>query len=322
MTCPGSENNAQPLVSVIIPIYNVAEYLPKCLDSLLSQTLKDIEIICVNDGSTDDSGKVLAEYAEKDCRIRVITQPNSGISLARNAGIRVARAECLGFVDPDDWVEADTYETAYNAMKEADLVCFGTRLVGDTTIGDRRSDIEYFRVKYSGLQELTDEMRLNTDSSVWNKLFSMKLVREYGLEFPVGKLYEDFSFYWRYVLVCRTAYFIPEFKYNYLRRSGSVMAETFKGYRRAIEHLLICPEIYRFAEEKGLWDNRRGLLNSLFLNCFWFAYRHVPEDMRERVLELGTKEVREIGLSGNPVIDALGKGDYSDICPDGQAIVY
>ncbi len=314
MTYLGSEKNAQPLVSVIIPIYNVAEYLPKCLDSLLGQTLKDIEIICVNDGSTDNSGKVLAEYAEKDPRIKVITQPNRGISMARNVGIKIARADCLGFVDPDDWVEADTYETTYCAMKNADLVCFGTNLVGDTSIGDRESDIEYFRLKYSGLHELTDDMRLNTDSSVWNKLFSTKLIREYGLEFPVGKLYEDFSFYWRYVLVCHTVYFIPEFKYNYLRRSGSIMAETFKGSKRAIEHLLICPEIYRFADERGLWDNRRGLLNSLFLKCFWFAYQHVPVDMRKEVLELGTKEVREIGLAGNPVIDALAKGDYSEPC--------
>ncbi len=93
-----------------------------------------------------------------------------------------------------------------------------------------RSDTEYFRVKYGGLQELTDEMRLNTDSSVWNKLFSLKPVREHGLEFPGGgKLYEDFSFYWRYVLVCRTAYFIPEFKYNYLRRSGSSWRRRSRG---------------------------------------------------------------------------------------------
>lgn len=306
-TLPTNDN---PLVSIIVPVYNVGQYLPKCLDSLVNQTLKNIEIICVNDGSTDGSGEILADYANKDGRIRIITKKNGGLSSARNAGIAVARADYLGFVDSDDWVEADTYESAYFAMNGVDLVCFGTNLVGDTTIGDHRSDLEYYRIKYTGFQELNDEIRMNVDASAWNKLFSAELIRKYGLEFPVGMLYEDFSFYWRYILLSHTAYFIPEPKYNYLRRSGSIMAETFKGNKRAIEHLQIFPEIFYFAKERNLLAERVDLFNSLFLNCFWFAYLHVPGYMKKKVLKLGSKEVRELRLGGNPSIESLGRREY------------
>ncbi len=303
----------KPSVSIIVPVYNVRQYLPKCLDSLVNQTLKNIEIICVDDGSTDGSGDILAEYASKDGRIRVITKKNGGLSSARNAGIAVARADYLGFVDSDDWVEADTFESAFFAMNNVDLVCFGTNLVGDMTVCDHRSDLEYYRIKYAGLRELNDEMRLNIDASVWNKLFSAELVRKYGLEFPVGKLYEDFSFYWRYILLCRTAYFIPEPKYNYLRRTGSIMAETFKGNKRAIEHLQIFPEIYYFIRDRNLLGGRAVLLNALFLNCFWFSYLHVPDNLKKKVLRLGTKEVRELDLGGDPVIESLWRAEYNNV---------
>lgn len=306
-------DKSRPLVSVIVPVYNVQDYLAKCLDSLVNQTLRNIEIICVDDGSTDGSGEILARYEKKDPRIRVITKKNGGQSSARNAGIRVARADYIGFVDSDDWAERDMFECAYLAMDDADLVCFGTNIHGEEAPERRKSDIEYYRIKYRGLKKLTDEIRLNIDAGIWNKLFSSKIIRDNKLEFPEGKLYEDYSFVWRYLLLCESARFIPECKYNYLRRKGSTMAKTFKGSSRAIEHLLIFPEIYDFAEERGLWKGREGTLNSLFLNCFWFAYMNVPGSMKKKVLRLGTKEVRNMDLGGDPVIDALRNAKYDRV---------
>ena len=107
-------------VSVIVPVYNCEKYLKKCLDSLVNQTLKDIEIICVNDGSTDNSGRILEEYT--DSRIKIITKENGGLSSARNAGIAVAKGEYLGFVDSDDWVDLDFYEKLYNTAKNMILI--------------------------------------------------------------------------------------------------------------------------------------------------------------------------------------------------------
>lgn len=115
---------SSPLISVIVPIYNMESLLPRCLDSLAAQTLRNLEIICVDDGSTDGSGGIVRKYASGDSRFRLITQENSGRAEARNAGIRAAAAPYLGFADPDDYVEPDMYERLYRLAEEsgADMV--------------------------------------------------------------------------------------------------------------------------------------------------------------------------------------------------------
>ena len=114
-----------PLISIIVPIYNVGEYLPRCIDSILSQTHENLEIILINDGSTDNSGKICDEYAKKDNRIIVKHQENAGVSTARNAGLDIAKGEWIGFVDADDWIEPSMFEkllsTAITANKQ--LAC-------------------------------------------------------------------------------------------------------------------------------------------------------------------------------------------------------
>ena len=108
------------LVSIIVPVYNCAQFLNRCMDSLVNQTLKDIEIICINDGSTDNSPEILQEYAAKDSRIKIINKENGGLSSARNRGLAAAQGEYLGFVDSDDWVDLDFFEKLYNAAKKYD----------------------------------------------------------------------------------------------------------------------------------------------------------------------------------------------------------
>jgi glycosyltransferase involved in cell wall biosynthesis len=104
-------------VSVIIPVYNVEKYIKKSLESVMNQTLKEIEIICVNDGTKDNSRKIIEEYAQKDERIKIIDKENGGLSSARNAGMEIARGEYLGFVDSDDWIEETMYEKLYEKAK-------------------------------------------------------------------------------------------------------------------------------------------------------------------------------------------------------------
>ena len=112
-------------VSVIIPVYNVEKYLPKCLESVTAQTYANLEIICVNDGSPDNSSAILEEYAKKDGRIIIINQENTGLSGARNTGIRAASGEYIVFVDSDDWIDAETVETAVSKAENADTVMWG-----------------------------------------------------------------------------------------------------------------------------------------------------------------------------------------------------
>ena len=116
-------------VSIIVPVYNTEEYLQKCLDSLTNQTLKNIEIICVNDGSTDNSLKILQDNAIKDDRIKIINQENKKQGAARNAGMQIATGEYIGFVDSDDWVDFDFYEKLYSAAKKHNFdIALGTNV--------------------------------------------------------------------------------------------------------------------------------------------------------------------------------------------------
>lgn len=119
-----SHSYSSPLVSIVLPVYNVEKYLPICLDSILNQTYQNIELVCVNDGSPDNCGQILEKYAAMDERILVIAQKNQGLSGARNTGMRYAHGEYIMFVDSDDWIEAETCEVAVSAALKygADLV--------------------------------------------------------------------------------------------------------------------------------------------------------------------------------------------------------
>lgn len=119
----------RPQISIIIPVYNVEAYLERCLNSILSQTFDDWECICIDDGSVDGSGKILDAYAKKDSRFIVIHQVNSGVSFARNVGLKRAKGDFITFVDSDDWIERNTYSTAYALAKEKNWTLFNGLLL-------------------------------------------------------------------------------------------------------------------------------------------------------------------------------------------------
>ena len=127
-------------ISVIIPVYNIEKYLVKCLDSVINQTFTDIEIICINDGSTDNSLSILEEYAQKDKRIKIINKENGGLSSAWNAGLNEVSAEYLTFVDGDDWIDTNTFKLAYEAMlnNNVDYVCWSANPIFEYNKDRRR----------------------------------------------------------------------------------------------------------------------------------------------------------------------------------------
>lgn len=179
-------------VSVILPIYNSEKYLKKCLDSLVKQTLKDIEIICINDGSEDNSLEILREYASKDNRFIVIEQENSGQSVARNKGIEIAQGEYLGFVDSDDWVELNYFENLYNIAIEnnSDIVATSIRKVAE----DKE---EEYIINYNSIQTETDTNKKYELANIpkfnymCNKIYKTSAFRKTGLKFKEGVYFED-----------------------------------------------------------------------------------------------------------------------------------
>lgn len=179
----------EDLISVIIPVYNVEPYLRRCLDSVLAQTYKNLEIIVIDDGSPDYSGMICDQYAQRDQRMKVIHQENGGLCAARNAGMKIATGKYIGFVDSDDWIAPEMYEELYRNLKEydADIVScsyFRVKPERDTT---SRCDGEiHVYNRKQAMKEMISQFTIRT--TFWNKLFRREMFD--GLEFPEGRTYE------------------------------------------------------------------------------------------------------------------------------------
>lgn len=177
------------MTSVIVPVYNVERYLARCLDSVIAQTEKDLEIICVNDGSTDGSGKILDDYAKRDKRIRIVTQPNGGLSAARNSGLEIFKGDWVTFVDSDDWIPPYAIETFLKAVRESGApVAVSERYAVDAPPPVRPQ----FRWKLQkpALANLVGKRKMQ--SSAWNKFYLADLVR--SRRFITGIYFEDWPF--------------------------------------------------------------------------------------------------------------------------------
>lgn len=188
----------QTKVSIIIPVYNTQQYLSQCLDSVLNQTLKEIEVICIDDGSTDESPKILKSYAIKDSRLKVITQKNSGAAACRNNGINAAQGEYLWFVDSDDWAETNACELAYKQAKKdnADILIF------DANVWTGECFNKYPSINRKLLppetlispKDLPDEIFSICSDVPWNKLYKADFVKKHQLVFQNLSSYNDVGF--------------------------------------------------------------------------------------------------------------------------------
>ena len=210
------------LISIIIPVYKVEKYLEKCIQSVINQTYENLQIILVDDGSPDNCGKICDEYAKKDHRIEVIHKSNGGLSDARNKGLEIAKGEYIGFVDSDDYIEADIYEVLYNLLKQynADVsICnFYTVSQGKIAIKNVDSGIkEYTRI------EILKEILLDNDiqSYAWNKLYKRELFGE--IKYPVGKKYEDIGTTFYLLEKCNKVVVTGKPEYYYINRQDSIV---------------------------------------------------------------------------------------------------
>lgn len=218
----GCMEREQELVSVIIPVYNIKEYLERCVDSVLAQTWKNLEILLVDDGSDDGTEKLVDELGEQDNRIRVFHKENGGSSSARNLGIREARGKYLGFVDSDDFIEPFMYERLYRAIKETGMpVAQGGRREIDER-GNFLPDIcipPKEQTVYNGKDFMRELLLHRGDCSFCTKLTDVSLFEKWG--FPEGKLNEDFHVLVRMLPEIEGIVSVPERVYNVFYKSGS-----------------------------------------------------------------------------------------------------
>lgn len=217
------EGEKAPLLSIIVPVYKVENYLPKCMDSILAQTFTDFELILVDDGSPDDCPALCDAAAAKDARIRVIHQKNGGLSAARNAGLDAARGAWIGFVDSDDYIAPEMYEVLYQAVQStgADLALCDYAEVDETGAPCQSMHIRLEKKDFTG----RDLLKNATDSTIqpaWNKLYRRAVFAQ--LRYPEGKLNEDLFLIPEICLNTQKAVVVPKALYYYVQRGGSIMS--------------------------------------------------------------------------------------------------
>lgn len=299
-----------PDISVIVPVYNTESYLKKCIESIINQTFRNIEIILVDDGSTDTSAEILADYALRDNRIIVIHQENQGLSAARNAGMRNAKGEYIMFVDSDDWIDANTCEKAISAARTslADIVMWtyvreyqsSSRItemfdMKSLTWSGAKKNVVFCQLIGPHGAKITHPERIDNLSVVWNKLYKKnKVIRE---EFVDTKLIgtEDFlfnvyAFYYADVIT-----FIPEVLYHY--RYGNPHSLT-RGYPKDFKRkwVNLFERVSNFVEQCALDDDfRAALRNRICLSYIGLSMRVISaSDLTEKEKKKELQAIREL----------------------------
>ena len=234
---------SHPLVSIIVPVYNSEQYLRECLDSILHQTYAELEVICVNDGSTDGSAAVLQHYAEKDARVRIVTKENGGLSSARNAGLEVASGEWVTGVDSDDTLENDTIEACLRYMNSAgvDLICYGVNRL-DRNNG--RSRDRYIPGK-EGITTFSNSSVLSYRCYFPNKLWKNSIIKANNLKFLEGVWWEDIAFFYSYLPHVGKVAHVASLKYNYMYDAGndSIINKAHTGDPRVKTILTVLDQV-------------------------------------------------------------------------------
>lgn len=278
--------NSKNLLSVIIPVYNCENFLPRCLNSLLNQQFKKIEIICIDDGSTDRSLEILKHYEKNDNRIKVFSQENNGAASARNMGIAKASSPYITFVDADDWVDPRIYTDNLKFFDDPqiDFVYFG--MIPIQYDGSSRSLSKYYlALRFFGKEVLTAQkiMDLNTYST--NKIFKKSIIDSFKISFPQNTLFEDTAFVLAYCCASKFIYYNKKPYYYYLSHPTSTMNQSTKTKNPRSHHFITqIDSIVSFAKQWNLFD-RNIRLPLLLLHKF---FRHD--------YQLGTKTAKMTSL--------------------------
>ncbi|MBP3302616.1 MAG: glycosyltransferase [Opitutales bacterium] len=270
-----SPTQSVPKVSVIVPVYKVEKYLPECIESVLAQTFTDFELILVDDGSPDNSGKICDDYATRDSRIRVFHKENGGVSSARNLGLDNARGEWIGFVDPDDWIEPDMYEQMYLAGTEnnADFVWCDFWTESDTMIVLRSQGLEIVDSENMIMGFLSGRLH----GSVWCKLIRAAVLRGNGLYFSTEIAYcEDLLLSIELALKAKKIAHIAHPFYHYRVREGAATS-SLNPEKALSDHVVVWDRVYLLLQNESRFvagigsacrNRQRAIEKRRILSCF------------------------------------------------------
>ncbi len=244
-------------VQIIVPLYNMEDYIAKTLDSLVQQSFKEIEILCIDDGSTDSSLKIIESYAKKDKRVKVFTKENGGIADARNFGLSKVTSPYFAFVDSDDTVEPDFIEKMVQKAidTDADLV----------TCDFWWSYPTEEKIQKDGPHTTKEELLISMFATLWNKLYKTEWVKSLNIQFPTGYRYEDASFLYKIVPYLNKWEYVNKPFVHYLQREGSI---THNHNEKVKDMIFVFEDLLTFYHKRDLFDKYKMELEYLFIRFF------------------------------------------------------
>lgn len=292
-------------ISIVVPIYNVEKYLEKCVDSLINQTYKDIEIILVDDESPDNAGKICDEYSKKDNRIRVIHKKNGGLSDARNAGTEIATGDYILYVDSDDYIELDTCEQLAKIIEnyKPEIVCFNTNnvyvenvkpekeLYEDTNTGE----ITVFTSNEAILDNL---YRRKIRYSAWSKIYKQDIAKE--ILYPKGILAEDFATFYKFLDRANKIVYLDKKLYNYIHRENSIMGSKnerlyFDIFHTEKDYYNFLSKVCKTDEDLNQRENEHlKILFKIYAKLFYSKnpeYQDCNKEVREQIEKIDTQKL-------------------------------
>ena len=298
-------------ISVIMPVYNVEKYLARALDSIILQTYENLEIICVNDGSTDNSPKILQEYAKRDKRIYVINQENRGLSGARNSGMAVMSGDYFTFIDSDDWLQLGTYQKFINILKKEertiDIFLFNGFLFMQKEDLKTVQNVKVFGVedwgslKQSHFKTIREHKNpFHNTMAVWNKLFRMEWYRQHNFLFMDKMFGEDRLFSAQTYLATDNVYVFEDYLYCY-RRQRESLCHTMN--ENVFNLLTICDKVKEVYKENNFFTENRYTYWEYLLREGLTGIRCCRDDLRPSFLEEMRKRLLEI-------VDELEEDNY------------
>ncbi len=325
-------------VSIIVPVYNVESYLAMCLDSIINQTYTDIEIICVNDGSTDKSLNILEHYKSLDDRIIILNKENGGLSSARNAGMKVANGNYIMFVDSDDWISSVAVEHLYNNAKKynSDIVIFDFVSEDFRTKNKLVMTLLEYKGKYDNkpfcLEDMDPFSYKYIPVNTWSKFYKADLIKD-KVKFYEDMVYEDVPF-WAYVYSHSklNSYLSEPFYFYRSNRQGAITSD--KG-RIVFDVIKAYERVEAILKDAGLWKTLKPVIRLLMSMDFLQKFNFIKPELREELFNAMKSMNKTIDMSSynfdtlSPVekaclrrFDLLNNSDYKTFLDAPFEVIY
>jgi len=309
----------QPKISVIVPVYNAEKYLKESLDSIVNQTLKEIEIICVNDGSTDSSLQILKQYAAKDNRITILSQPNSRLGATRNAGITVAKGKYITFLDADDFFELNMLEKGYEKADatNSDIVMWRAKEYNNVTKQIRElewavcPELFKYRDKVNSVADFGEHLFQAFSFVTWNKIISLTLINRLNIRFGGTLNTTDLSFIYAAIVSAERISLVDEALVSYrVNNPKSLQGSKHQSWESPCQALI---ELKRFLTDNGLYkQQKKSFANMALKLCFYYLQTMDEKTSSDMASALVNKYFKELDMQNLSAEYVYNKDHYRE----------